>query len=236
MNKLIVESENDKAFIEALIRHLQNQNIEVDSPVCRIDDFDCLHGLDEKKLTRKLEDVFDDVRKKGLSKIGILIDQDNSTTEKRLDFINNCMKSAVKNKFFTDWQDSFLSVNTFKTIQADADTFFEVACHFTNVDGKGELETVLKHIKTQDSTHADCLEKWRKYLNENNKEISDKEFDKFWISNYIRFDTCSNKDKWQSERKCSMKNFDYVLEHKPHIFNFDEPILNDLKIFVQLFG
>ena len=38
MNKLIVESKNDKIFIEAFIRHL-HIHAEVDTPICSIDEF-----------------------------------------------------------------------------------------------------------------------------------------------------------------------------------------------------
>ena len=62
MNKLIVESKNDKAFIEALIRHI-NVVAEVDKPIF-IDDFEELNGLNSTKLTVKLNDVFSEVAKK----------------------------------------------------------------------------------------------------------------------------------------------------------------------------
>ena len=68
MNKLIVESINDQYFIEALIQHL-HINVEVDTPICKIDEFECLDGLDEKKLILKIEDLLDEVAKKGLEKI-----------------------------------------------------------------------------------------------------------------------------------------------------------------------
>jgi len=47
---LIVESENDKYFIEALLCHLHpNLNgLQVDEPMCQIDDYQCLNGLDKK--------------------------------------------------------------------------------------------------------------------------------------------------------------------------------------------
>jgi hypothetical protein len=43
-NLIIVESENDQYFIEALIEKLNLRNIEVGKPICKIDDFDCLGG------------------------------------------------------------------------------------------------------------------------------------------------------------------------------------------------
>ena len=49
MNKLIVESKNDKYFIERLIKHLNIKNIEVDEPICNIDEYRCLDGIGELK-------------------------------------------------------------------------------------------------------------------------------------------------------------------------------------------
>ena len=97
----------------------------------------------------------------------------------------------------------------------------QLGCYFTNVDGQGELETVLKAIKTQDSDYADCLKSWRSCVKEQAKNISDKDFDKFWISNYIRYDTCSPQESKQAGRKCAMSAFDYILKEKSHIFDFE---------------
>ncbi len=233
MNKLIVESKNDKAFIEALIQHL-HVNVEVDTPICRIDDFECLGGLGE--LTTKIEDLLDEVPKKGIDKIGILLDIDNFTIRERLDFTLKSLNQALKNKGISQIETQFESVNQFIDVPIDEAITVNIACFFTNLEEKGELETVLKAIKTQDSTYADCLEKWRECLIQKGKAISEKEFDKFWLSNYIRFDTCSKNDKKQSERKCSLQNFDYVMMNKSHIFDLDSPILSDLKNFLLLFN
>ncbi|WRH66970.1 MAG: hypothetical protein RSE13_00150 [Planktothrix sp. GU0601_MAG3] len=59
--------------------------------------------------------------------------------------------------------------------------------------------------------------------------------DKFWISLYLRFDTCSRLERKQAERKCSMKNFEYIMENKKDIWNFNHPVLNEIKNFLHLF-
>ena len=68
-------------------------------------------------------------------------------------------------------------------------------CYIINVNGYGELETVLKLIKKSDSFFADCLDSWRECLKIHNKCISDKDFDKFYINNYIRFDTAVRRKR-----------------------------------------
>ena len=240
MNRLVVESKNDKAFVEAVIKHLNNRiltvDASVDTPICRIDDFECLGGLNERKLTTKIEDVIDDVLKRGIKKVGVLIDIDNEGTNQRLKMVSNCLSKAMEIKFGKPYDISISEANQLFDIIIDDNTSFQLACHFTNVDGKGELETVLKTIKTQESPFADCLHEWQRCLQANGKDISQKDFDKFWLSNYVRFDTCSRNDKKQSEGKCSIQNFDYVMENKSQIFDFDNNLLEDLKRFLALFN
>ncbi|MEI0527696.1 hypothetical protein R4J00_03485 [Brachyspira intermedia] len=98
-----------------------------------------------------------------------------------------------------------------------------------NVNGYGELETVLKLIKKSDSIFADCLESWRECLKAHNKDISDKDFDKFYINNYIRFDTCNKYEQKQSSKYCSFES-----AMKKDIWDLDNNILNDLKEFLKL--
>ena len=70
---------------------------------------------------------------------------------------------------------------------------------------------------------------------EEGKEIKQKDFDKFWINNYLRYDTCLKQDQKQAEKKCSMHGFEYVMEHKKDIWDWAHPALDDLKEFFQLF-
>jgi hypothetical protein len=233
MNKLIVESKNDTAFVQALVKHI-NAHAEVEEISTILEFEDLGVGLSEQRLTDKISDVLDEVRKRDIQKIGVLIDLDKETIENRIILVNKCLKKALFDKGFNENTEGVTSINAFSNIKIDEVINIEFACHFTNVEGEGELETVLKKIKNQNSDYADCLENWRSCLTEKGKSVSDKEFDKFWINNYIRFDTCKNKEKGQAERKCSMQNFDYVLEKS--IFNFDDVILNDLKIFLNLFN
>ena len=228
MNKLIVESKNDKAFIEALIRHL-NVAAEVDKPIF-IDDFESLDGLNPTKLTVKLNDVFSEVPKYGIEKIGVLLDIDNEGMDKKIQLINDCLQKTAA-------QSSELLTRTNQFIRYEIEgVSVEIACFFTNVNGIGELETVLKAIKNQEATYADCLESWKNCLEKNGKTISDKDFDKFWVSNYVRFDTCSNKDSKQAGNKCSLQNFDYVLQKTPAVFDFEHPVLEGLTNFLRLFN
>ena len=86
---IIVESHNDKYFIEKLRDELGLTNIKIDEPICNIHDYECLNGLSEKKLQQTLKEIkFDEYQK-----IGIIIDADNEGIEKRIDLINSCIRA-----------------------------------------------------------------------------------------------------------------------------------------------
>lgn len=238
MNLLIVESKNDKIFIEALIRSMkQSIDLLIDAPICNIDNFECLDGLDETKLKIKIQDILTDVTKTGhpIRKVGILLDLDDKTPADRISLLNTAIEKAFLEDRELTVKALFSAQNQLETVIIDANTQIELACHFTNHNGQGELETVLKAIKTKPSYFADCLEAWRNCLATADKSISQKDFDKFWLANYIRFDTCSNYERKQAERKCSIRNLDFVLENKPDIFDFNDACLSDLRNFLRLF-
>jgi hypothetical protein len=227
-NILIVESKNDKIFIEKLIEILNFDNIEIDEPIC-VDNYECLDGWSKTAIIRALKSLSASLPKKNITKIGIVIDQDKHTKEQRLNLINECVdqvftKSAILN-----------DVSSLIQVKSNFDISLQLGCYFTNVNQQGDLDTLLKAIKTQDSDYADCLESWRNCIKEQEKTISNEDFDKFWVNNYIRFDTCLKKESGQAYRKCSMYNFDYILENKSHIFDFDNPVLDEIKAFLKLF-
>jgi hypothetical protein len=226
-NLLIVESKNDKLFMEALIDNL-NYNICIEPPIC-INDYECLAGLSQSKLINALKALAADIQKRDIQKVGIVIDIDNFSVDERIQWVNECINQVFTNSANLSQLGKFIEIST------ATGEVIKLSCYFTNVDGKGELETVLKTIKSQDSTFADCLVNWRDCLINQGKSITDKEFDKFWVSLYIRFDTCSNKEKKQAERKCSMKNFDYIMKEKVNIWNLEHPALEELKKFLRIF-
>lgn len=231
-NQLIVESKNDEVFFRALVKHLNLKNIEIGAPICRIDDYDCLEGLNLKNLITRLKVLKSEIPKKGLRKAGIVLDHDGKRQERM-----NQINEAIQTVFQTDRR--FTSVSEFIPVKARSgaiDYELNMACFLTHIKERGELETVLKAIKTKPSPCADCLEQWRDCLNEEGEIVSDKEFDKFWVANYLRFDTCSKKEKNQAGKYCAMSAFEYVLENKKDIFNFDHSALDSFKEFLNLFA
>lgn len=81
-NVLIVESKNDRCFVEALVRHLNLSDIEVEPPVCRIDDFECLAGLSRESLANALELVRGNLSKQDIRAIGIILDDDGQRADR----------------------------------------------------------------------------------------------------------------------------------------------------------
>ncbi len=130
-NLLIVESQNDQYFIESLKAYLNISDVEVDTPICSIDDYECLNGLSKAKLEHKLQELKIEIEKSGIEKIGIILDADKEGIEKRIELINDALKVIDKNLHL-------VSCNHFlKSKELD----IEIACYVTNVNGYGELET-----------------------------------------------------------------------------------------------
>lgn len=223
-NVLIVESHNDQYFIQALLDHLKLQNFKFNNPICAVDDYECLRGLDKEKLKMALSRLKNRLLKpqdKIVEKIGIIIDLDNDTMQNRLKLVN----AAIQEIFATEL--AIPQVGQWVSIPVDTEIHVNISCYFMNVNGKGELETVLKAIKSQKSLYADCLEHWRNCITENELKLTDKEFDKFWVSTYHRFDCCDKKEKYRSEIKCN-----HEASFKKGVYDFNSPLLQELKSFL----
>ena len=225
-NIVIVESKNDAIFMQAMVENL-NWDIQVEEHIY-IDDYESLEGLSETKLITTLKALEADLQKRDIEKIGIIIDIDNYSEAKRLEFVNECIQQVFESETLS-------STKQFIDICGDNGTNAKLACYFTNVGGKGELETLLKAIKAIESPHADCLNSWKTCRESQGQQIDRKGFDKFWVSIYLRYDTCSKQDRKQAEKKCSMSRFDYVMKHKKDIWDWNNPALEDLKEFFTLF-
>jgi hypothetical protein len=218
-NLLIVESGNDKFFIERLKQEII-ANFEVDTPICCITAYECLDGLSQDSLEKKLTAIKNKIGKDRLNKIGILLDADNKGIDARVQLINDSVKCIDNN----------LIISTVNTWYKSESLDIEISCHVLNINGNGELETVLKAIKSNDSTFADCLNAWRHCIEHNKKKITDKDFDKFWVNIYQRYDCCNKNDKKQAGTKCNPE-----ASLKKPIWDFTHPVLDDLKSYLAMF-
>ena len=219
-NVLIVESINDKLFIEQLKQKITNIDFDIDAPICNISEYECLDGLSKKSLEAKLQSIVRSIRKRGLNKIGILLDADDKGIEARVALINEAVK-------IIDSELDILTINTWyesKLLQV------QISCHILNVNGSGELETLLKTIKSKPSPYADCLEAWKTCIGLHQQTISNKDFDKFWITIYQRYDCCDKQEQKQAGKKCNP-----AASLQKNIWDFSHPALNDLKSYLMMF-
>ncbi|TAD92738.1 MAG: hypothetical protein EA000_02070, partial [Oscillatoriales cyanobacterium] len=91
-NIVIVESKNDKIFMQAMVEKL-NCDIQVASPIY-IDDYQSLEGLSETELIKALKNLERKIDRKDIEKIGIIIDIDNFSEQERLRFVDRCIKQV----------------------------------------------------------------------------------------------------------------------------------------------
>lgn len=233
-NLIVVESKNDKYFIESFIEKLNLSNIEVGQPICNINDFDCLGGISNLNAMLKA------LKPDSYSKIGIILDADEVGIEERIKLINESLKSICND----------IELKEINHLNESKELDLEIACYITNIQGKGELETVMREVHSNDSTYADCLESWKECLSSKGIEIKQKELNKIWVSNYLKYDTCIGKDKKQKSKKCANElinntNNKAEIENnlqsnditiKKDIWNFEHSSLSNLKDFLQLFN
>ncbi len=238
-NLLIVEGKSDLPFVEALTKHLNLSNVEFGIPICKIDDYECLQG--EGELGKQLKSLINDIKngRKEISKIGIILDIDKNSLRQRIKFVNSQLKQLKRllgQQYHIVEAGQFIPLTVPTDDEDDEEIIIELACYFMNVEGIGELETVLKAIKAKESLYADCLQNWRDCLKSHNQEISEKFFDKHWLHYYIRYDTCSDEEQRLAGDYCDVRKLDYVFKNKPDIFNFDHEVLNELKAFLRMFN
>jgi len=147
-NVLVVESKNDEIFIKALLSELNIEQIQVE-------EIGFVHySLDAQankptKLVQKLKDIQSDIRKEGIERIGLILDIDKVTPQERLELINNAFIEVFTNQHFTPLN----SISTPTNLEFEGENL-EVLCYFMNIDGQGELETVLRKIANQHTTYA----------------------------------------------------------------------------------
>lgn len=247
MRTIIVESKNDKAFLQALRKHIIQTEQSNDIQISEIEsnEYRQLNGLNEKALSKVIYEALDEREDSPKQQIGILLDWDNESKEDRLNLVNKAINSAIqkwlpyKKATISPTVVTLIDVNTPVSVVADIDgepQTIEFVTYFTHVDNKGELDTLLKAIiPAEAAVFANSLECWKKCFEDKGKELDKKKFDKFWLAVYIRFDTCPKDDSRDAENKCNGESLSYVFENKPHIFDWNNALLDEIKTFLRLF-
>lgn len=232
---IIVEDDSDKYTFEAIIRHI---NLQDNLSVIHTPDIEWKSIADENNpsrpnaLIKGLKSLLNDISKEKYDKIGIIRDMDTNTKENRLLLVNNALREA-----YSDVAQELTDVNRlfpFSFLQNSTGNSLIVhfACHFVHLNNKGEIEDILKAIKTQPSPLADCVdEHLPACLGINEDELREKDLVKLWFNHYQRYDTLSKE-----QRKSPFTTIKHIMEQRTHLFNFDKdvPELNELKQFLRM--
>lgn len=219
-NIIIVEGITDKKFLERYIAYLQAA-----FPKCfLIDDIKDAKGQDAITVILKAQQI---AIKKGETKnIGILLDADeDGITSKIADKINPAIEKAFG-------QQNVIKAPNEKASVVFGGNIVNVFCYIFNVNGKGELEDILKEIRTDKNTETTvCLDKFIECMKGCNEAYPDKTYRKNFI--YFYGYDCIRKEGLKPEDiKSKLKNYEY---YAPQYWDFEHGVLKDLKQFLLLF-
>jgi hypothetical protein len=232
---IIIEDDSDKHVFEAIIRHikLQNSLSVIDTPT----NTDWKAVADESNvdqptaLIRALKNLLNDISKEKYDKVGIIRDLDDKAKQEKLSLINNALQEAYPNQSQKLSDTNELVPFTFEQNPTGTLLTVHFACHFVSYDGRGEIEDLLKAIKTKPSPIADCVDKHLpECLQMTEEELREKDLVKLWFNHYQRFDTLP-----ENQRKSPYTTMGHIMTQRTDLFDFDRNIeeLNELKQFLQ---
>jgi hypothetical protein len=75
------------------------------------------------------------------------------------------------------------------------------------------------------------LDSWKICIELHAETISIKDFDKFWVNIYQRYDCCNKQEQKQAGRKCSPE-----ASMQKDIWDFSHESLSDLKSYLMMFN
>ena len=187
---MIVESQNDKAFIALLLKDL-GIDAELDVILEHLHKFEDESGQEHRgkeAIGAKLKSFKRELGKKypNVEKIGVILDSDYPpkwSFKQNLVLINDAFHAAfgISSALFHK-ESEFVKV----------DDSLQAACFFNkDSSGNGNLDTLLLEIRkapNEKVPYADCLELWRDCVNEssNAKKVNENTYAKIWLGNFMR--------------------------------------------------
>lgn len=232
---LIVESPNDKAFMQLLMSSSQMTEI---SPIydTEIDHLHNFTGTDGKEkrgkdaLPQKLQVVKAQLSKKSpdIQHIAVIVDADSPPTggkTQSLALINRAFEEAfgVNPGFTEPGQSVEHTVNLSGELAA-----LKMSCYLTqDSTGEGNLDTVLKAIASQSCAESDCLELMNACVAEKTGAPM-RDFTKQWVNYYVR-SHASKKQLKNAENRLH----EVITEQGKDIFNLNSPVIEGLKSYLQ---
>ncbi len=218
--KIIVEGKNDKFFIEALlgVKDVVSSLVE---ELGGINDFEYSDKIEKKLTIYKTQ-----AENKSLKKVGIIIDQDSREND-RIEFLNRMISKVFGDDHILKKAEDTIEIKLGENV-------LEISCFIVNINGEGELGTLLKAIKPHDksSLFADCLMKWWECADAEKNIIDQIEFDKNWFHYYIKWDNSSHQERQQANKYCSLE---YSLQYKKEIWDFKNKALDKLNDYLKKF-
>ena len=187
---IIVEDDNDRFTLEAIINFMRLQNtLSVNSSEPVNIEWKLLSAesnpLQPNGLIRTLKSLVNDINNGKYNQIGIIWDLDVLTIEERVNMIKLAINIAYSSAYIIDFKSinefGFITFNQGEPKQID----IRISCHFVGLNDKGEIEDLLKAIKSSPSPLADCIDsKLPQCLQENHiEDLRDKDLIKLWINN-----------------------------------------------------
>jgi len=220
-NFIIVEGQEDKVFIELLLDN--STSVEV-RPIF----IDKLGGLSVESLKNKLTTIKTKLPREPIEKVGIILDFDDKTKQERVDLVNEALKAVFSNQPpLKDCGENNAITVSFKGNDGSSYNF-ELACYLMGLNNAGELEDVLRDIKSRDSPVADCIVECL-------KGIKLKEVKKEWIHFYLKYDICNDKQREHASKHCSLKALKQVMNNNKSNppFDLSNSNLKQLKDFLD---
>lgn len=235
----IVESPNDAAFVQLLLKHLSIA--DADAQTIDATEVEHLHnfiGSDGKEmrgknaLPAKLEMIGRDLGKKyaQVEHIGVILDLDmpKPGTDGGKQGGLALISKSVKFAFGYDSAFTEVGQNRDATVVVDhQDVSLQFSCYLI-LEGTGlvHLDQVLKAVAKQPCPTADCLTEMNTCVIAKTGEPM-KDFDKQWVNQYIRC-FADKKQINNAERRLH----EVIFEQGADLFDLGSPLLSGLKSYL----
>lgn len=203
---ILVEGKDDVPFIKSLVKS------DIDAREIEIDKINGGGQLNNSLITNRLKVERNNLLKKPIEKLGIVLDLDAYTIQERLDFLNISIQD-VFGIILTE-------ANQFELTEVDG-IKLQIGCHFVPPN----LDVLLRKIAKLSPSNADCL-----YQCLDNDHIKTKERDKAWVYYYQLWDVCNKNER---ENRSKHINFEYTLQKGA--WDLESDLLVDLKKFLTAF-
>lgn len=231
---IIVESLNDKAFIDLLLK-AEGSNAESVAFLDLARTQESQHwGKNEKALKDRLTiikgQLFQPIYGQ-VTRIGIIIDADSDSFEKNQQIIQEAIKNGLGVTVFITKEGEETPPIEVTNDSGEAATIRLSFFLMKDTTGTGYLETVLRAIATGTCAACECLQEINACV-EGKIQRTLGNFDKQWISYYLRHKV-SNKDRKKGDE---LPTSALLEKYGKELFNLDDELLDGLRKYLAQFA